>query len=683
MPKILIFATLSLSLTLPLTTYAEPFTAEHLVRLDRVGAPVVSPDGKRVAYAVRETDMEAGKGRHDLWVSPVAGAEPQRLTRHEANDTAPAWSPDGKWVYFLSNRGEGSQVWRIPPAGGEAEPVTDLPLDVGTFKLSPGAERIAVSVSVHPDCTELACSAERIEQRKNSSTSGAVYDQLFVRHWDRWLGETRSQLFTLTLEDGLAKQTSAVPVTADVKAEVPSRTWGGNEEYAFSPDGETVYFVAREATATEPWSTNFDIYSVPAGGGEVTNLTARNEAWDTRPLPAPNGKQLVYLAMSRPGYEADRFRIMLRDLESGATRELAPDWDRSASDIAFSSDGKFLYVTAQDMGNKTLWRLDIARGDIRKVVSDGTVNGFDVAGERLVFARDSLVSPSELFVLEDGEISQLTHFTSPQLENVQLGEYEQFSFEGAHGDTVYGYVMKPAEFEEGEKYPVAFLIHGGPQGSFGNHFHYRWNPQTYAGQGFAPVFIDFHGSTGYGQAFTDAIREDWGGAPLLDLQKGLAAALEKYTFLDGERACALGASYGGFMVNWIAGNWPDGFRCLVNHDGIFDQRMMYYTTEELWFPEWEQGGPYHENPEMYERFNPANFVENWRTPMLVIHGELDYRVPVTQGIATFTALQRRGVPSRLLYYPDENHWVLNPHNSLQWHSVVNGWLHRYLTADED
>jgi dipeptidyl aminopeptidase/acylaminoacyl peptidase len=259
-----------------------------------------------------------------------------------------------------------------------------------------------------------------------------------------------------------------------------------------------------------------------------------------------------------------------------------------------------------------------------------------------------------------------------------MGDFEQFSFQGANEETVYGYVMKPAGFEPGKRYPVAFLIHGGPQGSFGNHFHYRWNPQTYAGQGFAAVFIDFHGSTGYGQDFTDSISGDWGGKPLEDLQLGLKAALEKYEFLNGNKICALGASYGGFMVNWIAGNWPDRFDCLVNHDGVFDARSMYYTTEELWFPEWENGGPYFATPETYEKFNPANHVQNWKTPMLVVHGELDYRVPLTQGIAAFTALQRRGIPSRFLYFPDENHWVLKPKNSLQWHAEVNRWLHQHL-----
>jgi dipeptidyl aminopeptidase/acylaminoacyl peptidase len=297
-----------------------------------------------------------------------------------------------------------------------------------------------------------------------------------------------------------------------------------------------------------------------------------------------------------------------------------------------------------------------------------------------VYTRNSLKSPDELHVFDPGtgDSRKITDFASRTLASVTMGDFEQFSFEGAGGDTVYGFVVKPAGFRRGEEYPVAFLIHGGPQGSFSNSFHYRWNPQTYAGQGFAAVMIDFHGSTGYGQAFTDSISGDWGGKPLEDLKLGLAAALDRYDFLDGDRVCALGASYGGYMINWIAGQWPDRFRCLVNHDGVFDNRSMYYTTEELWFPEWEHGGPHYANPEGYEKHNPALYADRWQTPMLVIHGELDYRVPVTQGIAAFTAAQRRGIESRFLYFPDENHWVLKPHNSAHWHEQVNAWLHQYL-----
>jgi dipeptidyl aminopeptidase/acylaminoacyl peptidase len=442
-----------------------------------------------------------------------------------------------------------------------------------------------------------------------------------------------------------------------------------------------LYFAARIRDENEPSSTNFDIYQAPVNGdGPIVNLTSDNPAWDTQPVLSPDGQNLAWLAMARPGFEADRFQIMIRDLQSGKVRKLAPDWDRSASSLAYSPDGASVLVKAQDLGSLPLWRIDLESGEPLKLVGQGHVNGFNAGPDGVVFTRDDLKSPAELFMLEEGssEPRQLTHFTAQQLKRVQMGDFEQFAFEGAGNEKVYGYVVKPAGYKKGQKYPVAFLIHGGPQGSFGNHFHYRWNPQTYAGQGFAAVFIDFHGSTGYGQEFTDSISGDWGGQPLTDLQLGLAAALERYDFLDGERVCALGASYGGYMVNWIAGNWPQRFDCLVNHDGVFDQRMMYYSTEELWFPEWEHGGPYFSNPKGYEKHNPVNHVEQWQTPMLVIHGELDFRIPVTQGIAAFTALQRRGIESRFLYFPDENHWVLKPHNSVRWHQEVNQWLHRYL-----
>jgi dipeptidyl aminopeptidase/acylaminoacyl peptidase len=662
---------------------AEPFTAEHLVRLDRVGAPALSPDGARVVYAVRETDMEADTGRYDLFLSEVAGGEARRLTRHEANDTAPAWSADGQSVYFLSRRGDATQVWRIAMSGGEAHPVTDLPLDVGTFRLSADGRTLIVTLSVYPDCTDLACTVERDKAAAGRKTTGVAYDHLFMRHWDHWLDEKRSRLFALRLGDDGRAAGAPVLLAANVDADVPGRPFGGVEDYAIGPDNASVYFTARLRDAQEAWSTNYDLYRAPLDGdGPAVNLTESNPAWDTQPVFSPDGRQLAYLAMSRPGFEADRFRVLLRDLASGETREVAPGWDHSPSSIAFAPDGGALYANAQDRGRKTLWRLPLD-GAPQRVAADGTISAFEVHAKGIVYARDTLASPSELFWLPAGADAarRVTDFSGPQLAGVELGDYEQFTFAGAGGATVHGYVVRPAGFEPGKRYPVAFLVHGGPQGSFGDHFHFRWNPQTYAGQGFAAVMIDFHGSTGYGQAFTDSISGDWGGKPLEDLQLGLAAAVEKYAFLDGERVCALGASYGGFMINWIAGQWPDRFRCLVNHDGVFDQRSMYYTTEELWFPEWDQKGTPFENPENYERFNPAVHVDEWRTPMLVVHGELDYRVPVTQGIAAFTALQRRGIPSRFLYFPDENHWVLKPHNSLQWHAEVNTWLHRWLNEE--
>jgi dipeptidyl aminopeptidase/acylaminoacyl peptidase len=672
--------TLLLSLMISVSR-AEPFTAEHLVMIDRIGAPAVSPDGQSVVYTLRRTDLEADRGRFDLWISPVAGGDARQLTTHPANDTSPAWSPDGNHILFLSNRGEATQVWRLPLNGGEAQAITDLPLDVATFRIAPSGDRLVVSMPVYLDCEDLDCTVERMATEADSKVTAKHYDQLFMRHWDHWLDERRSQLFTIPLnEEGIAEG-APVRVTM-LDADIPSRIWGGNEEYAISRDGRTLFFTARLRNADEPTSTNFDIYAASLQNpADPENLTEANQAWDTAPIVSPNGHYLAYKAMSRPGFEADQYQIVVRDLRSGDTEVLTRDWDRSPSSIAFTADGQAILAVAQDVGHRTLWRFGLDRSESAKLVDGGTVGGIDVAGDDIVYAMNSLTSPSEIHVLDTdtGNSRQITDASSRTLAGVEMGEYEQFSFEGAQGATVYGFVVKPVGFEEGESYPVAFLIHGGPQGSFSNNFHYRWNPQTYAGQGFASVMIDFHGSTGYGQAFTDSITGDWGGKPLEDLQLGLAAALERYSFLDGDRVCALGASYGGYMINWIAGQWPDRFRCLVNHDGIFDNRSMYYATEELWFVEWEHGGPYFLNPKGHERHNPAHHVDQWQTPMLVIHGELDYRVPITQGIMTFTALQRRGIESRFLYFPDENHWVLKPHNSMHWHEQVNDWLHKYLS----
>ena len=660
--------------------FAKPFSAEHLVRIDRVGAPVVSPAGDAVVYAVRHTDFENDTGHYDLWLSAIDGGEPRRLTTHEANDTSPAWSPDGRHVLFLSSRGETTQVWRLPMQGGEAQPVTQLPLDVGTFRVSPTGKQLVVSLSVYLDCEDLQCTVDRSAEKEGSKVTAQHFDQIFMRHWDHWLDERRSQLFVIPLDDDVTASGEPVRISR-IDADVPSRVWGGNEEYAIAPDGKTLYFAARLRNRDEASSTNFDIYAVPTdGSGQPENLTKENAAWDTAPVVSPDGRYLAWLAMSRPGFEADQYQVVLHDLRSGKRRVLTEDWDRSPGSMAFTNDSQSLLLNAQDVGQRTLWQFGLDGEEPVKLVSQGTVAGFADAGDNIVYAMNDLASPNELYVFDPktGDSRRITDFAAATLDGVALGEYEQFSFKGAGGDTVYGFVVKPAEFKRGKDYPVAFLIHGGPQGSFSNNFHYRWNPQTYAGQGFAAVMIDFHGSTGYGQAFTDSISGDWGGKPLEDLQLGLAAALERYEFLDGDRVCALGASYGGYMVNWIAGQWPDRFRCLVNHDGVFDNRSMYYTTEELWFPEWEHGGPYYANPAGYEKHNPALFVENWKTPMLVVHGELDYRVPVTQGIGAFTALQRRGIESRFLYFPDENHWVLKPHNSLHWHEQVNAWLHKFL-----
>jgi dipeptidyl aminopeptidase/acylaminoacyl peptidase len=383
--------------------------------------------------------------------------------------------------------------------------------------------------------------------------------------------------------------------------------------------------------------------------------------------------------MTRPGYESDRFRIILRPWPKGKERILTANWDHSPSSICWSGDSKTIYATARNRGQKSLFAIDVKTGSVRTLVKNGSVSSLDVTDERIVYALSNFRSPNELYsVKPDGTgVSKITDINREKIAAARLGEYEQFSFKGWNDETVYCNIVKPIDFDPQKKYPVAFLIHGGPQGSFANSFHYRWNPQVYAGAGYAAVMVDFHGSTGYGQAFTDSIRDDWGGKPLEDLQKGLDAALARYRWMDGRRVAALGASYGGYMVNWIAGMWPDRFRCMVNHDGSLCERMSYFDTEELWFPEWDHVGTPWQNPVGYEMHNPVNLVKNWKTPMLVIHGALDFRVPETQGLATFNALQRLGIESKLLYFPDENHWVLKPHNSILWHDTVIAWLDQW------
>jgi dipeptidyl aminopeptidase/acylaminoacyl peptidase len=381
--------------------------------------------------------------------------------------------------------------------------------------------------------------------------------------------------------------------------------------------------------------------------------------------------------MKRPGFESDRLRVAIFDLASRKLRVVTEGWDRSASGLAWSPDGRTIYTDSDNVGNHSVFAIDVASGNAKLLVDKGTNDAPRPAGDRLVFARDTLRSPVELFSakLDGSDVRQITHLNDARVKAITWGDYEQFSFKGAKGDTVHGYAIKPAGFKGG-KAPVAFLIHGGPQGSFGDHFHYRWNPEVFAGHGFAVVMVDFHGSTGYGQAFTDAISGDWGGGPYDDLMMGLDAALEKYSWLDKSKMVALGASYGGYMINYINGK-TDRFKALVCHDGNLDERFAYFATEELWFPEWEHGGVPWEKPEGYTKHNPIDGIKNWKTPTLVIHSGNDYRVVESQGMSTFTALQRKGIPSRFLYFPDENHFVLKPQNSRRWHEEVLAWIDRW------
>jgi dipeptidyl aminopeptidase/acylaminoacyl peptidase len=659
-----------------------PFTVDDMLAMDRIRELDVSPDGKLVAFTVSSTNFAANKRRTDVWMAALDGSFARPLTSHAEADRgdsneAPRFAPDGKSILFVSSRTGSSQVWRIALTGGDASPITKLPVDVGGFVPFPDGKRLLLALDVYPDAATLEETAKRDEATSKSPSKVMAFDQLMIRHWDSWRDGKYRHLFVWS-DAAIAP----IDLLKGRAADAPPRPFGGMEEISITPDGKDVVFAAKVSSKDAAWSTNVDLFVAPADGGTASvNLSSQNLAEDSHPVFSPDGSKLAYLAMSRPGYESDRRRVVVMDWKTRRTLSSTDAWDRSPAELAWTKDGKMLVTTADHLGRRAVFTVaaDSARATLRFDVGSNEEAG--VAGDRLVFLHDSLRNPAEVWTADlDGKGARpLTHINDARVAAIDWGETEQFEFAGAHGDKVRAWIVKPAEMKAGRRVPVALLIHGGPQGSFGDHFHYRWNPQAYAGRGYAAIMIDFHGSTGYGQAFTDAIRGDWGGAPFEDLMKGLDAALAKYPQLDGNRVAALGASYGGYMVNWINGK-TDRFKALVCHDGNLDETMAYFNTEELWFPEWEHGGTPWENPESYAKQSPISLVKNWKTPTLVIHGGRDYRVVDTQGIGTFTALQRRGVPSRFLYFPEANHWVLKPQDSKRWHEEVLDWLDRYTKS---
>ena len=553
--------------------------------------------------------------------------------------------------------------------------VTTLPVDISGFKVSADGSRLVVWAD-RPDCPDLACAAASLPAKPGGS--GVAYDEIFVRHWDTWAEPgARSRIYAFPLSGGKVAGPER-RVTGTLTGDSPSKPFGGGEEIAVSADGRTVYFALREGGPKEPTSTDLDIYAAPAdGSAQPSNLTADNDGTDNLPTLSPDGRFLAYVSMARAGYEADRQVLKVRDLVTGQTRALTANWDRSVGSIAWAPDGRSIVVDAQDVMENPLFRVDLATGKVTRLTGSGTFHNATVLRDGSVIAtKNSVMAPDDLYRIDRrGRTAQLTAVNRALLGKLDPVTFDKFSFPGANGDTVWGMKVKPVR---SRTLPVAFVVHGGPQGSFGNGWSYRWNPRLLASPGYAVVSIDFHGSTGYGQAFTDSINRDWGGKPLEDLKKGFAYALARDPQLDRRRACALGASYGGYMMYWIAGQWPDGFDCLVAHNGVFDTRSMGFMTEELWFTEWENGGTPWDVPAEYERWNPLLHVAKWKTPTLIVVGDKDFRIPYPQGLAAFNALQRRGVPSRLLRFPDENHWVLKPKNSIQWYDEVFSWMDRWL-----
>lgn len=656
---------------------ARDLTIQDVVGLSRVGAPAVSPDGHWLVWQQRETDLAANKGRYDLWRLDLTakGAKPEKLVAEPlVNETAPQFSADGRTVWFQSDKGGEDAVWSVSITGGTPTQLTHIQGGFGGFKVSPDGSKLLVWADRKPGAPSLA---PAMEKKDPNAGSGRVYQQLFVRHWDTWADGTRSQLFVLPFGPQGATG-DGVAIEGGLIGDTPSKPSGGGEEVAWSADGKTIFFALREAGRIESLSTNLDVFAAPADGSAApVNLTKGNGGTDTLPTPSPDGKWLAWVAMARAGYEADRQVLMLRNLATGDVRALTSKWDRSVASIAWGPDSKTLYVTANDVQEEPVFEVSLD-GKVERLTQQGSVSAVVPTRGGVVYAMNSLTAPDDFYWLKGKKSTRLTAVNAEKLAGISMPEVTRYSFNGANGDTVWGYVARPAGLAAGAKAPIAFIVHGGPQGSMGNSWSYRWNPAVFAGAGYAVVAVDFHGSTGYGQAFTDAIRNNWGGWPLEDLKKGLKAATDRFAFLDGDKACALGASYGGYMMNWIEGQWPDRFKCIVQHDGVFDARAMAYETEELWFDEWEHGGKaYFEDPAAFERWNPVNHVAAWKTPQLVITSEKDFRIPYTQGLAAFTALQRREIPSKLLVFPDENHWVLKPKNSLQWYGTVLGWMNQW------
>jgi len=654
-----------------------PLGIRDLWTFERVSDPQPSPDGAWVAYARRAYDAKANTSYSNLWLVPAAGGASRRLTTARAMDTQPRWAPDGRSVAFLSDRSGKTQIWSIDITGGEARAVLELPVDVESFQWSPSGDRLCFAAGTYPDCADLKCTAERAKKLEDSGMTARIYDDLLFRHWDKWDSGRRVHLFVVPAAGG-----APVDLMQGADLDAPPLPSGGVEAYSWSPDGKSVAFQARRREPTAAWTTNLDLYIAAADGSGFRCVTESNLAADAWPAYAPDGKSLAYLAMARPVYEADRERVTLYEPASSRRRVVTETWDRSPTELVWSPAGKRIYLVAPDQGTRRIFALEAATGNVKRLELTGSATSVRVSrskeGERLVYIGESLTSPHEIFsCTPDGrEVRQLTTTNAERLAAVRMSKPEEVWYTGAGGTRVHAWLHPPVDRREGERYPLLVLVHGGPQGSWENRFSYRWNPQVWAGAGYAVLAPDPRGSIGYGQEFSDAIRNDWGGKCYEDIMLGVEHVVANMPWVDGDRVAAAGGSFGGYMMLWMAGQ-TDRFRCLVNHAGLFDLESFYASTEEQWFPEWDLGGVPWEMPESYQRWSPSKFVQRWKTPMLVTHGARDYRVPEAQGFAAYTTLQRRGVPSQLLHFPDEHHWIQKSRNSILWYDTVISWLDRW------
>lgn len=652
-------------------------TFDDMIRMHRVGEGQISPDGKWVAYTVTTADMEANRNASNIWIVPAAGGDSLQLTQ-SGRDSSPAWSPDGKTIAFLSSRSGTSQVYLLSMEGGEAEPLTKLSTGADLVKWSPDGKLILFTSSVYPDCKDDACNKERDEAKEKDKVKAHVAEHLLYRHWTHWNDGKRSHLFVMSPD----RSGAARDLTPGANYDVPPDERGSAADINFSPDSKEICFTAV-TDPVEAISTNGDLFLVPVTGGEARRITTQ-KGFDGEPTYSPDGEYIAYHAQMTAGYESDRWRVMLYDRGTEKSEDLTAEFDRSAGELAWSPDSKAIYFTAEDETQQPIYEMNARTGAIpKKLISNSYNAGISVSadGKTIVFERTSLTRPAEVFAAEsDGShLRQLSHQNDAILASLKMNEAETFWFEGAGGTRVQAMMIRPPDFEASKKYPLLVLLHGGPQTMWSNAWGYRWNEQVFSAPGYATLMINRRGSTGYGQKFTDEITGDWGGKAYEDVMDGVDYALKKYPFLDGSRMAAAGGSYGGYMANWIATH-NGRFKAIISHAGIWDANSMY-ATEELWFQEHDMQGTPWTNPESYRKWAPMTYAAElgkFKTPMLVIDGELDFRVPYTQSLELFDTLQRQNVPSKLVIFPDEGHWVLKPQNSRFWYKTFLDWLAKYL-----
>jgi len=654
------------------------FTFEDMMSLQRIGGPALSPNGKWVLFNATSVDLESNKRTPHVYVVALAGGPEAQLTDDPAGESGPRWSPDGNKFLFVSSRGGSSQVWAMdfnPETGAATSPkqITSISTEADGAVWSPDGKNIVFTSDVFPGCGDDSCNKFSDDARAKNKAKGMVFTKLLYRHWNHYTSFKRSHLFVVPSAGGTAKDIT--PGDYDV----PPFSLGGQDNYNISPDGQEVAFTSNHEEV-EAVSTNNDIFIVPITGGEPKKLST-SPGSDSTPLYSPDGKYLAWRMQARAGYESDRFRLVVYDRKADKIHNLTEDVDRWVETIAWSPDSKTIYFTSEDKGELPIYAIAVDKPNKIEEINRGANDDLQITpdGKTLVFTRMSIRAPNEVYKLNLGEkqAEQLSHMNDAVLGKIPMAPVETFWFTGAGGTKVQGFMLKPPRFNPERTYPLKFLIHGGPQGQWGDEWTYRWNAQLFAADGYVVIMINPRGSTGYGQKFIDDINGDWGGKPYVDLMNGLDYAEKTFPFIDKDRECALGASYGGYMINWILGH-STRFKCLVSHDGMFNTESAYGSTEEMWFPEWEFKGKLWDNREEYRKWSPHVYAKNFKTPTLVVHGQMDYRLDISEGFQLFTTLQRLNVKSKMLYFPDEGHWVMKPKNSQLWYKTVNDWVDEHV-----